>query len=300
MAKQPDKGGRDRPNARARSAALREAQRKKEKRQKMLTIGAISVVVLAVIGVIIGIAASGGGKKKASATRTPAPAAIVNQVATVPAADFVKAGTASVAGDGLKKIDGPALTTDGKPRFFYYGAEYCPFCATERWPVVVALSRFGKFSDLKVTASSATDTPASISTFSFYGAKYTSDYLAFESVETYTNQPSGGFYSTLETPTKEQSALVTKYDGANGSIPFLDFGNKYISSGATYDYSVLQGKSADEISADILDPTSAVSKGVLGAANAITAGLCEMTSGKPATVCDTTDMKKLRSALTSK
>ena len=49
---------------------------------------------------------------------------------------------------------------------------------------------------------------------------------------------------------------MEKYDGSNGSIPFLDFGNKYTSSGATYDYQVLQGKSPDEIASQIRDPST--------------------------------------------
>ena len=48
-------------------------------------------------------------------------------------------------------IDAPALTADGKPEVLYVGAEYCPFCAAERWPVVVALSRFGTWSGLSAT-----------------------------------------------------------------------------------------------------------------------------------------------------
>ena len=37
----------------------------------------------------------------------------------------------------------PALTSGGKPEILYVGAEYCPYCAAERWAMVVALSRFG-------------------------------------------------------------------------------------------------------------------------------------------------------------
>ncbi len=44
-----------------------------------------------------------------------------------------------------------------KPQVAYIGAEYCPFCASERWPMVIALSRLGTFSGLGLTTSSATD-----------------------------------------------------------------------------------------------------------------------------------------------
>ena len=125
--------------------------------------------------------------KKNAALRTPASPAIVKQLTTIPAATFQAVGAGNTTG-GPTKVSGTPLTAGGKPVFFYYGAEYCPFCATERWAVVTALSRFGTWSNLQQTTSSSQDTPASIPTFSFYGAKFTSPYLAFESVETYTNQ----------------------------------------------------------------------------------------------------------------
>jgi thiol-disulfide isomerase/thioredoxin len=300
MATETTKGGgqRNKPNARARAAAAREAQRKRETRRKMMTVGGITVVVLAIVAVMVIIFVTKSDKKN-SASRTVASPAIVKQLTTIPAATFQTVGAGNTTG-GPAKVSGTPLTAGGKPVFFYYGAEYCPFCATERWAVVTALGRFGTWSNLQQTTSASQDTPPSIPTFSFYGAKFSSPYFAFQSVETYTNQQSGSFYSTLETPTKAQQALVQKYDGANGSIPFLDFGNKYTSSGATYDYSVLQGKAPDEIAANILDPTTATSKGVLGAANSITAALCEMTSGQPGSVCNAPEIKTLRAALTAK
>jgi Domain of unknown function (DUF929) len=297
MATDTSKGGqRNKPNARARAAALREQQRKREARHRMYTVGGIAAAVLIVVGVMVLIFVNKGDKKNA-ATRTPASPAVVKAVTTIPAATYQAVGAGNTTG-GPTKVSGTALTSGGKPAFFYYGAEYCPYCATERWAVVTALSRFGTWSNLQQTTSSSQDTPASIPTFSFYGAKFTSPYLAFESVETYTNQQKGNFYAPLETPTAAQQALVTKYDGSNGSIPFLDFGNKFTSSGATYDYSVLQGKAPDEIAAAIRDSSTATSKGVLGAANSITAAVCEMTNGQPGSVCNAPEIKTLRAALT--
>src|SRR6202043_382420 len=47
--------------------------------------------------------------------------------------------------------------SDGKPEILYVGAEYCPYCAAQRWAVVTALSHFGTFSGLGTTTSSASD-----------------------------------------------------------------------------------------------------------------------------------------------
>jgi hypothetical protein len=298
MTTETSRGRRDRPNARARAAALREQQRKREARHRLLIIGGIVTAVLVVVAVMVIIFLNKGDKKN-SASRTPAAPAIVKQVTTVPAAAFTAVG-AGTATNGLSKVSGPPLVSGGKPQLFYYGAEYCPFCATERWPVVVALSRFGTWSSLSQTTSASQDTPPSIPTFSFYGAKFSSPYLAFGAVETTTNQKSGSFYAPLQIPTSAQQALVTKYDPSGGSIPFLDFGNKYVSSGATYAFALLQGKAPDEIAAAIRDPQSEVSKGVLGAANSMTAAVCEMTGGQPGSVCNAPEITKLRSALVAK
>ena len=42
----------------------------------------------------------------------------------------------------------PRSSATGKPEVLYVGAEFCPFCGAERWPLIVALSRFGHFTTL--------------------------------------------------------------------------------------------------------------------------------------------------------
>ena len=42
-----------------------------------------------------------------------------------------------------------ALTEAGLPEMLYMGAEYCPFCAAERWAMVMALSKFGTSRDCR-------------------------------------------------------------------------------------------------------------------------------------------------------
>ena len=51
-------------------------------------------------------------------------------------------------------MDSPPLTASGPAQILFVGAEYCPFCAAERWPLVVALARFGRFPVLHDAASS--------------------------------------------------------------------------------------------------------------------------------------------------
>jgi Domain of unknown function (DUF929) len=282
-----------RPAARARAAAAREEQRKRDARRRKLTIGAIASALVAVVAVMAISYATRGEKKVAASS--PAPAAAVKNVTAIPASAYDKVDVSKVQGPP-KKISGSALTFDGKPGIYYLGAEYCPYCAAQRWPLVVALSRFGTWSNLSQTVSGPAPEPfPATPTFSFYGASYSSPYLAFQAVETQTNQKKNGSYTPLQTPTAAQNALDTKY--GSGAIPFLDFGNKFTIEGASYSSTPLVGKSLDEIAAAAADPTSDVGKGVLGTANVMTATICNVTGGKPASVCNDPIITKLRSAV---
>jgi thiol-disulfide isomerase/thioredoxin len=245
-------------------------------------IGAAALVIVLVL--VIALVRNSGSSSSSGALRSPAPAALVAKVRGVTDATINTVGQGSVTTAQMPtpSKDTSPLTKAGKPEMLYLGAEYCPYCATERWAMVNALSRFGTFTGLNVTRSSASDQPASIPTFSFYQSTYTSQYLAFTSIETQTNKFNGSTYGTLETPTAAQSAIVTAND-PNGSIPFIDIGGKYITTDATYDFSVLQGKTWDEIAAELTN--SATTKGVVGAANAITAAICKVTNNKPTNVC---------------
>ena len=102
------------------------------------------------------------------------------------------------------------------------GAEYCPYCAAARWAMIVALSRFGTFSGLQTVHSAAAngageaEPDPNTPTWTFVHSTYTSKYLTFTPVELQTNIPdtSTGSYTNLQTPTKAQQALLTKYDAA--------------------------------------------------------------------------------------
>ena len=117
---------------------------------------------------------------------------MVDKVTEVPAATLDTIGKGKV-GRAADADDRPAavLKADGKPLVFYMGAEYCPYCAAERWSMIIALSRFGTFSNLGQTFSSSTDVDPNTPTFSFHGATYTSKYLTFQAKELQSNEQTG-------------------------------------------------------------------------------------------------------------
>ena len=258
-----------------------------------LVVGAL-IIILAVVGVFIYLSQSSNSGNTAVSTPTPASASVLDAVTHVSPKVLADVGTggqqkllASIKGSSPPPLVGPT----GKPEFFYAGAEYCPYCAAERWAVVVALSRFGTFSKLNQTTSSSTDVYPSTPTFTFYQSAYTSQYIDFVSIESTTNQSDGnGGYTTLQTPTADQQQLITKYDAppylsSAGSIPFIDIGNQMVMQGANYSPQTLSGLNWNDIANDLSNETSSVTQGIVGSANYLTAAICEATNQQPASVC---------------
>jgi thiol-disulfide isomerase/thioredoxin len=279
-------------------AAQRAAERRAEQRRRILIASGSVIAVIAVVVAFIVIKTN--NKPSGSSSNGPtgsALASVVSKVTNVPASTLDKIGSGSFTGKIQTVSGGTPLTSGGKPEMLYMGAEYCPYCAAERWSMIVALSRFGTFSGLSTIHSSTTDTPSNIPTFTFHGSSYTSKYLTFTPVEMQTNvlDQSTGNYPVLEKPTAAQQALLTKYDAppyvssANaGAIPFIYFGGKYLSVGATYAPTVLNGKSWNQIASALSDPNSSIAKAIGGSANHITAAICKMTGNQPASACTAT------------
>jgi Domain of unknown function (DUF929) len=310
------------PDRRARIAAQREAARRSEQRKRIYLAGgsilAVVIVVIALVLVNANKSGSPGSTNVGSSGPTGAAlTSVINQTTSVPAAtlDTVGSGNGQVNGPPLTiKGNQPPLASGGKPEMLYMGAEYCPFCAAERWAMVVALSRFGTFSGLATTHSASVNGAGqqevypNTSTWTFRNATYTSKYLTFQSVETNTNIPDSATqgYTTLQTPTAAQQALITKYDnqtydpplGPNGagSIPFVDFGNKYMIAGASYSPQGLAGKTWAQIAAALKTPSSQIAQGIDGTANYITAAICQLTGNQPASAC-TTVVKSLEAKI---
>jgi Domain of unknown function (DUF929) len=291
-----------RENARERIAAQRAAQRKREMRNRMLWTGGsiLGVIVIVVAFVLIKTTQSPAAStttNSTSATGTALPASVIKDITTVPAATLTSVGTGTADPKSVTLVSSAKpLTSGGKPQVLYIGAEYCPYCATERWALAVALSRFGTFSGLHGIHSSSADIYASTPTLTFYKSSYTSKYLTFTPVETQTEKEG----TALQKTTAAQNALLTKYDSPPyvaqadaGAIPFIDFGGQYFIHGAQYNPQILSGMTWAQVAAALKDPSSAISKGAVGAANMITATICKTTNNQPSSVCTSPTIKTI-------
>ncbi|MGO9029895.1 MAG: DUF929 family protein [Acidimicrobiales bacterium] len=281
--------------------------------------GAVGLVVV-IIAVLVIVKVTSGSPTTTNASYTPvtpAPASIVTDLTNVRASVFDTVGVnipSQATPNPPTVLSGqPALTIAGKsPAMLYYGAEWCPYCAAERWGLAVALARFGTWSGLEVTASSHTDVYPATPTLSFANATFTSPYLTFFPIETCTNIPdasdtSCNGYKSLTQPTKEEEAVLTKYssptylpgDTTPGSIgfPFIDIGNKALISGATYNPQMLAGLTHADIASNLDDPTNSVTQTIVGTANYISAAICASTSQQPSKVCDSQGVQAATKAL---
>jgi hypothetical protein len=294
-----------RQSAQQKIAEQQAAARRADNRKRGFIAGGSIVLVIAVVGTFIGIkAATSSAKASAAAVAgTSQPASVLNQIANIPAATLTSVGTGSTYHGAIQTIKGnPAtLTSNGKAVIAYVGGEYCPYCAAERWAITAALSRFGKFSHLGYIHSSSTDVDPSTPTLTFYKSSYTSKYVDFESTEARNDDNT----ANLEPLTSQDNQLMTKYDvppyvpsaSDDGSFPFVDFANKYVINGASYDPAVLKGLTWAQVAAALKDPSSPVAKGADGATNLITAAICKVTDGQPGSVCNSAAVTKVSGSL---
>jgi thiol-disulfide isomerase/thioredoxin len=231
-------------------------------------------MVALVIGAAVALFLTGGGGSGANAT----PAS-----GSVPAGSQRPSDAASVALGQVRRESGEPLLDGGKPLVFFMGAEWCPFCASERWALVEATSRFGKWSGLgELRSREGQDYFPALPTYDLSRATYTSDYLSVrhKEVATVDGDP-------LQKLGSFEQRLVDEYDKL-GSVPFL------FAAGPRGRYTVelgfspglLDGQSFVSLrkGAAAAAPTPAV-EAIGGEADAITALICKLDGRQPASVC---------------
>jgi thiol-disulfide isomerase/thioredoxin len=269
---------------------------KKARRQRLI-ISTIIITVLAV-GIVAGIILLTPKTPPSPLIGQPISPTMNNYLAGVTNKTLATVGSGTGV-TAMQQISGySSLTFNGKPEFLYVGAEYCPYCAAERWSMIVALSRFGTFTGLEYMMSTDTDVYPNTPTFTFINAQYNSPYISFVSVETRdrNNKP-------LQSLTSDQNNIVNTIDcptlGSNqqcGGLAFIDIANKWIMGGAhagaqfqafgstTCEYFCGQGNWT-QMGSQLDNPISAVAQAVDGAANTIITAICNVDGGQPNSLC---------------
>ncbi len=262
-----------------------EAKRTRNRRYAIFTIAlVICIVAVLVIVKVTGGSESGSGVVDQSSppAGTPIPAATLSKLASVPVSTLNAAPTGGIL-NAPQAVANPALTANGKPEILYIGAEWCPHCAAERWPLYLALSKFGTFSPPPGRIHSA-NRDGNVPTLTFYGTTYSSPYLSFVPVEVYTNHPSANGYTALQTPTPSQLQLWQNSNG--GTFPFVDLGGKQVLTGAQYSFADLQNLHFSSVAAQVGDNTTTIGANIDASAAQLVKTICgSLSHGQPAAVC---------------
>ncbi len=261
-------------------------------------------LVLGLVIVIIVIGAAVGGLiyvASHTGTRTPPPIGILGTPISPALYDNltgVSFATLSAIGSGSGvtppgSITSSPLMNGTKPEVLYIGAEFCPYCAAERWALVVALSKFGNFSNIEYMQSATDDPPPNgISTLTFLNAAYTSKYLSFVTVENEDRN-----HNQLQVPTGTEETLWQEFNP--NSYPFVDIGGKYDLMSSQYSYSDLLGLNWTQIGSQLNNPSSSVAKAIDGSANTLIAAICQITGQTPSSVCGQSYLSTISVAYTA-
>jgi hypothetical protein len=282
--------GRKAANVRGQQRRAEQARMARIRTRSRFAVAGIMTVVVAIVAMIAIKTLVHHNAPNTVTAADDAPAVVA--VPSVPAAVFDAVGRGAAKAVPTRISTSEPLARDGKPVVLYVGAEYCPFCAAQRWALVVALNRFGSFADLKAARSALDDVFPGTATVSFFGARYDSAYLTFDGVELATGQRRGNAYAPLQALSAEQERIVRTFNAppyvpaaSAGAVPFADFANQFVMAGSGFSPTVLSGLSQAQIMDQLSQPGSPVTQAVVGSANAISSAICELTDGQPATVC---------------
>jgi uncharacterized protein DUF929 len=261
---------------------------KRARRRRTLATTVI-VAVLMVSIVVVAILLTGHNSSSNGLIGAPISTALYSQLSGVSDATLLTVRPDPGVITPLTSEPGPVLTSGGKPEVLYIGADYCPFCAAERWSLVVALSKFGSFTGL--TYMQSADSPEAYPntpTFSFHGATYTSQYVSFVSVEQQDRNK-----NPLETTTSQEQSILQQYDPQyypHSSIPFVDVANLNVTynGGSQFSPGVLSGMNWTEIGSQLDNPSTAVAKAVDGAAKNLISAICKADGSTPSSLCGQT------------
>jgi len=249
--------------------------KKRNRRIILISVGVVVVVAAVAFALLIG---STFQSQYSSYIYKPVPSTMYQQLSGISDSTLSTIGSPSGVG-GPTTASGTLLTSDGKPEVLYIGGEYCPYCAVERWALIVALSHFGTFTGLEYMLSSSTDINSNSPTFTFSNATYTSDYVAFVPVEEFNRTNEDTPWHPL---TSAEQSVFTQY--GSGGFPFLDLGNQYIVNGVqtTID---LSGQNWTQVASQLNNPNSSIAQAIDGAANKLISAICKIDGGEPASVC---------------
>jgi len=250
-------------------------------------------VVVALVGTLVLVkVAQSGSLPRTTTSQTATSPTVLRQLTSIPSSVFDTVGVTSSAVpitsphavDGLRHLDFTSASGRRLPGVLFIGTEFCSFCAAERWALIAALSRFGKFEGLYDMDSSSLDFAPSTPSFTFNGVAYRSDYVVFRGYEVRSDVQTTEGYARLMVLPARLRALERSLSGGEG-YPFVDIANVVVASQAAFSPLALSGLSRDEIATALSHPANPITKAIVASANYLTASICAADGQQPPEVC---------------
>jgi YVTN family beta-propeller protein len=180
-------------------------------------------------------------------------------------------------------VNEPVLMYNGLPQIFLVSEDNCPFCAVAKWGLLLALSRFGVYTDSSTFYSSPTDVYPNTPGMSVASMSYVSNYISFVSVTLLDSSS-----NVLQLLTASQLDILNKFDTYpwvpsvdDYAVPFISFGNQFIQNGAPFSPGLLAGLSQADITANLSDSTNKVTQAIITSANNFTRCILRLTNNMP-------------------
>ncbi len=184
------------------------------------------------------------------------------------------------------EVSKDTIRRGGKLYVLFMGAEYCPYCAAERWAIVRALQKYGQWDGLKQTMSAARDEPfLNLPTYDFTKATYNSPNIEFTSCEIKDRE-----FKPLQKLLKTEEKLVRKFNPGR-EIPFLLIGGRFMQVGSGFTPKIFIGHTFRQTETELKKMESEIRKTIDDEANIISALMC--ISGLPPEVCKETGVAEL-------
>ncbi len=261
--------------------------KRRDRNRRLTIIAAVVIVAVSLVaGLYVALSSTGpSGRDKYDGELIPT--TLATDLKSLSQPPYGPSGVPLLTTSVFSSASGSPYVKDGKPIVVYIGGEFCPYCAVERWTIIIALSRFGNFTNLHYMTSA--DDDGDYSTFTFTGSSYSSNYVVFQPFEMYNRSR-----AVVLTPPSNYTS-----ENPNGGIPFVNVGNSYLLTGSIIpNPGILGSMNWTQII------TGIKGNGTLGTqikegANAITTLICKVTDNKPGSVCGQSVIQLSETELTS-
>lgn len=107
--------------------------------RRLVYLSLIIVVAVLAVAILLVTGKKQNGPDLSAYINKPVPQSLVDEL-RIP--DNLSSGIGIGFASGTpRNVSGAPLHINGKPAIVYIGAEFCPFCAGQRWALIIALMR---------------------------------------------------------------------------------------------------------------------------------------------------------------